>query len=140
MWERNHHDIIETLDKSEAITELAIIDYISLATHSRSKLIPVHFTIQETVDIIDIEATWLERRLWFIFVSFGVLSRVLKCWSRKNRITNGVKVTLVNLDAASDIETFKHEAGSVVLVVENCKPILGYHGQRVHILSKVGCD
>ena len=63
MWKWDHNNIIETLDERETITELAVVDYVSMPAHGSCKLIPIHFSIQETVDIIDIESAWLERRL-----------------------------------------------------------------------------
>ena len=104
MGEWDDYDVIVTLQEWNSVTELALVDKITLTTDCASQSVTFDLAFEHLIEIVDVEATRIKvvllRLLLFILLlvfmpdDLSLLRQV---------ITDRIEVPLVHIDAFSNV-------------------------------------
>ena len=104
MWERYDRNTIKVLDERESIAEFAVVDQVTDSTYCRCKSVLLYFAIEELVQVIDIEAAaCVLMVLHARHDAVTVCTRVALSYT----VTDGVQVSLVDVSAASNVQSME---------------------------------
>ena len=117
VWEWNHDYIIIALDKTDSVSEFAVIDKWALAAYRAHKFVLHDSAFKKLFCVVNVETASAREILFFFFIFLVVFEgnhgdRV------PDLVTNSVEVFLILWHGASNVKTFENSSHPQILIIQ----------------------
>ena len=133
MGERDHRNLVEVRNERETIREFAVVNAVRVSADGRCKLVPLNFSIKETIQIRDIQAARSEFPVRLRHQ--GIFLLVFHRKRLRNVVVDRIEVALVHVLATADFEAVHCKAQFHVFVVD-LDLVFANYAEVVHVVPE----